>query len=124
LEMEQAVDTSVILRKARGALEDKKGLDIVDMDISGYSTIADHFLLVTGNSAPHIKAMADEVQFMLKKDGIHCYHRTGLAESGWVVLDYVDVIIHIFSSETRKYYGIENLWESVPRRKSSSRSRK
>lgn len=77
--------------------------------------MTDYYIVVTGGSPPHLKALFDEVQQVLKhEDGIHCYRRSGNAESGWLVLDYVDVVIHIFSRENREYYAIEDLWRGAP----------
>ena len=78
--------------------------------------MADFILIVSAPSAPHLKALSNEVQVSLKKKaGVHCYRRAGTPESGWLVLDYVDVIIHILSPKARGYYEIESLWEQAPR---------
>jgi ribosome-associated protein len=104
-----------LVTRARELLEDKKGVDIVLMDVRKTSGVADYFLLVTGTSAPHVRALADEVQFTLKHEGIQCLHRSGSSDSGWIVVDYADVIIHILSPQARKYYSIEDLWAGVRR---------
>jgi ribosome-associated protein len=103
-----------LAKKAQKILEDKKGEDITLLDVKK-SGVADYFLLVSGTSAPHLKAMADEVQYALKHEGLPSYRRAGDQESGWIVLDYVEVIIHIFSNQTRHYYSIEDLWAKAPR---------
>jgi len=61
--------------------------------------------------------MFDDVQRVLKQDRVYCYRRSGDAESGWMVLDYIDVVIHMFSVENRDYYAIEDLWREAPRLK-------
>lgn len=83
--------------------------------MSEISSVTDTYMIVTGLSTPHLKALYDEVQHALKKDGVHCYRKTGDAMCGWLVLDYVDLVIHIFSKEAREYYAIEELWETAPR---------
>ena len=101
--------------RARTALQDKKGLDILLLDVRGLSAVTDYMLLVTGSSAPHLKALFDDVQHVLKTGGVSCYRRAGKPEGGWLVLDYVDVIIHILSPDARAYYAIEELWPDAPR---------
>ena len=104
-----------LARKVRAAIEDKKGEDIVLLDVRGLSSVTDYFLFVSGTSGPHLKAISGDVQKVLKEDGIHCYRRAGDPDSGWMTLDYVDVVIHIFTPEMRRYYAIEELWAEAPR---------
>ena len=109
----EALETA---QDAHSALDDKKAMDLVLLDVRGLSQLTDYILLATGTSNPHLKALANEVQGVLKKNrGLHCYRKAGIADGGWVVLDYVDTIIHIFSTEARKYYAIEELWSEAPR---------
>ena len=81
----------------------------------GLSAITDYYLLVSGSSPPHLKAMYQEVQKVLKDAGTPVYRRSGQPEGGWMVLDFVDVIIHIFLEEVREYYAIEELWAASKR---------
>jgi ribosome-associated protein len=101
--------------KAREALQEKKGEDVVILDVRNLSSIADFYLLATGTSHPHLKALYNAVLRSLKEDGVHCRHKAGDPESGWLVMDYVDVVIHILSPEARRYYAIEELWAQIPR---------
>jgi ribosome-associated protein len=71
-------------------------------------------LVVSGTSPPHLKAMFEAVQHELKVRGAWCYRKAGAPESGWMVLDYVDVVIHIFSPAARRYYAVEELWARAP----------
>ncbi len=113
---EIAKDTALAIEgRARELLEGKKAEDIVLLDVRNKSGATDYFLLASGTSAPHLKALADEVQFTLKHEGVHIFHRSGDSDSGWIVLDYSDIIIHILSKEARKYYSIEDLWAGVQR---------
>ena len=90
--------------------EDKKGEDPVILDVRNISSIASYFVIVSGNSTRHVAAMADHVSDELKKKGERVWHIEGIKEASWVVLDYGDVIAHIFHNETRKYYMLERLW--------------
>lgn len=106
-----------LVRIARGALLDKKGRDLVLLDLRGISTVSDYALIVTGGSAPQLKALAVGVQQALKQVGVAAYRRAGAPDSGWLVLDYVDVVIHIFGPQAREYYAVETLWAQAPRLK-------
>lgn len=100
---------------AREALESKKGEAIAVLDVRGRSPLTDYFIVATGSSAPHLKALAEEVLHTLKASGLTCYRRSGTPDSGWIVLDFVDLVIHILTAEARRYYAIETLWEGAPR---------
>lgn len=76
--------------------------------------MTDYTLIVTGNSEPHLRAIFEDVQVKLKKEGLHAYRKSHDLGSGWLVLDYVDVVIHIFSQEIRDYYALESLWADAP----------
>ncbi len=99
-----------IAKRARKALGNKKGTDIRLFDVRGLSGVTDYYLIVSGNSPPHLKAMFNEILHDLKQKGTACYRRSGDLESGWLVIDYIDVVIHILLAETREYYGLEALW--------------
>ena len=94
----------------RQLIEDKKGQDLVILDVRGLSSVTDFYVITTGTSSPHLKSLAEELMVRLKEDNIRCYRQSGTADSGWVVLDYVDVVIHLFSPEQRDYYALERLW--------------
>jgi ribosome-associated protein len=104
-----------LAEKARAALDAKKGQNMVLLDVRESSGITDYCLIVSGSSAPHLKALANGVQRALKEDGVSSYRKAGAPQSGWMVLDYLDLIIHIFSREAREYYALEDLWASAPR---------
>jgi len=104
-----------LARLARIALEEKKGRNIVLLDVREISNLTDYALIVSGSSGPQLKALAVGVQQALKKMGMQAYRHAGTPDSGWVVLDYVDVVIHMFSSEAREYYAVEALWDQAPR---------
>ena len=95
-----------IAYRAREALMSKKGTDILIVDVRGTSPVTDYFVLATGATAPQLKAMSGAVVAELKQDGLACYRRSGGPDDGWMVLDYLDVVIHMFQTEVRAYYAI------------------
>lgn len=108
-----AINPLDLAKKVRTVLEEKKGEDIRLLDVRRISEIADYVVIVTGNSPPHLKALFNEVHVALKHDGFPSYRRAGSPEGGWMVVDFVDVIIHIFSPTARQYYAVEELWEKA-----------
>lgn len=94
-------------------LDEKQAREIRVFDVSGISTVTDYYLVATGTSSPHLKALVSQLQHQLKALGVSCYRHSGTPESGWVVVDYVDVVIHIFAQEARDYYAIESLWKDA-----------
>ena len=92
------------------ALEERKGTDVKVYDVRGKSPIADFFVVATGAAAPHLKALVAESQAAMKGEGVRSYRTSGDPESGWIVVDYVDVVVHVFSPEARAYYALEKLW--------------
>jgi ribosome-associated protein len=100
-------------RAARAAL-DKKAIDLTVLDVQGVSSVTDYFLVCSGRSAPHVKTIADAIREELKEDGVRPLHAEGQAESGWVLLDYGDVLMHVFLEDTRAYYALERLWGDAP----------
>jgi ribosome-associated protein len=104
-----------IARRAREAMLSKKGSDILIIDVRGISTMTDYFMVVSGGTSPQLKALSNAVIKDLKADGVTCYRRSGVPDDGWVVLDYGDVVMHIFLRELRDYYAIEELWADAPR---------
>ena len=89
---------------------DKKAKQIVVMDLDGKTGIADFFILMTGESDTQIKAIADHIVKELRGQEIKVYHKEGYNSLRWVLLDYVDVVVHIFKQDTREFYGLERLW--------------
>lgn len=100
------------VKKIVKALDDKKGNDIKVIKIDELTIVADYFVLVTGNSNTHIRALADEVEFQLEQAGMKPDHIEGRA-TGWVIIEYAGVVAHIFTEEAREYYNLERLWEDA-----------
>ncbi len=91
-----------------------KGEEIVVLDLRGISSVSDFFILTTGNSNVHIKAIANEIRERMKKEKKAIpWHAEGYEAQKWILLDYVDIVVHIFDSETRAYYMLEKLWEDA-----------
>lgn len=92
------------------ACDDKRAEEFVTLDISSRTALADYFVIASGNSAPQLDAIVDEIDFKMSKEGFETYSKEGSSDSGWLILDYEDIIVHIFHTEKRKYYDIERLW--------------
>ena len=95
------------------AIEGKKGSDILLLDMQKVSAFTDYFLLCNGESTRQLKAIAEGVRESLDKHGKKRIGIEGSAESGWILLDYADVLIHIFAPEQRAYYDLEGLWQDA-----------
>ena len=92
------------------AIDGKKGLNIQMVEIRDISVLADYMVIATGNSSTHVKALADEVEYQLDKAGISVSHIEGYRSNTWILLDYIDVIVHVFSDEAREFYDLDRLW--------------
>lgn len=92
------------------ALEDRKGADIKVIDISEVSVVADCFIIASGGNERQLNAMSDSVEEALEKAGAHMKHKEGRGENKWILLDFHDIIIHIFDREMREYYDLERIW--------------
>jgi ribosome-associated protein len=103
--------TSKELAKAAvHALEDKKGKDISVIDISNVSVIADYFVIATGSNMNQVQALVDSVEDELAKLGVESSSKEGNSSSTWVLLDFKDIIVHVFSEEDRIFYNLERIW--------------
>ncbi len=104
-----------LARRCAHIVRDKLGENVVVMDLRGYSPIADFFVVVTASSVMHAQALAREVEEILRKEGERPHHIEGMENARWVLLDYVDVVVHIFLDDVRSFYGLERLWGDVPK---------
>lgn len=93
------------------AICNKKGLNVKLIGIRDISSIADYFVIAAGTSNTHVKALADEVEFRLDNEGIGVSHIEGYRSDLWILMDYIDVVVHVFSDEAREYYDLERLWQ-------------
>jgi len=103
------------LRLALLAFEEKKALDIVALDISKVASFASWFLICSGDSSRQIQAIVDEVERRLKEGGVRPNHVEGYRHAEWVLMDYVDFVVHVFSKTARAYYDLERLWRDGKR---------
>ena len=94
----------------KDALEEKKGRDIAVLEVAELTVIADCFIIVSASNSPQVKALAENVDTKLSENGIQPLRREGIRDARWVVLDYGDIIVHIFKDETRLMYALEQLW--------------
>lgn len=99
-----------IAKLAINALEDKKAEDIKIIDISEVSVIADYFIIANGTNRSQIQTLSDNVEEVLGKAGVHLRQVEGYDNANWVLLDFQDVIIHIFDKENRLFYDLERIW--------------
>ena len=102
--------------RIRAALDAKKGENIVVLRIANVSSVADYMVLCSGLNNPHLRALGDEVAKQLRQDvpPVAAHRRAGSADSGWIVLDYVDIVVHLFTPQMRGYYALEQLWKDAP----------
>lgn len=92
------------------AASDKKARDIVTMDMRELSSSTDYFVICSANTATQVRAIADNIEEELAKEGVAFNHKEGYREGEWVLMDYGDVVAHIFMQEAREYYALERLW--------------
>ena len=103
-----------MLKIAAIAADSKGGEDLVALDVSQPLPLVDIFLLVTGRSERNVAAIADEIEDRLHQAGHKRLRREGRAESRWVLLDFGDLVVHVFHEQERVYYGLERLWKDCP----------
>ncbi len=108
----ESLDVAKLLSKA--AL-DKKAEDLIVLDVKQYSSFADYFVIMSGRSTRHVQGLADAIDRALSSKRLKSTTTEGLQDGLWVLLDYNDVIVHIFYHETRQFYDLEGLWHESPR---------
>ena len=100
--------------KVAKLIDNKKGIDVRVLHIGTLTTIGDYFVVVTGNSTSQVRALADEVDEKMSKEGLEPKRIDGYQSCQWILMDYYDVIVHIFLKETREFYALERLWADAP----------
>lgn len=105
---------SEVINEIVAFLNDRKAEDIVALDLREHANIADYFIIATGANNPHLKALHDGLQRMFKDAGFKGYQKQGVPESGWMIMDYQGVMVHIFERELREFYDLEKLWKDAP----------
>jgi len=104
LELARAIETF---------LDNKKGRDIKVLHVEDVTSIADYFVVCTATSNTHVKALSGEVEYQLERRGVNAYHIEGRDNNSWVVLDYCNVLVHIFNREARDFYNLDKLYENT-----------
>ena len=104
------MDSKKLAKIAYEALDDKKGIDITVIDISQISVLADYFIIAGGSNENQVKALADNVEEEFAKAEIAAKHIEGYNNANWILMDFNDVIIHIFNQDDRLFYDLERIW--------------
>ena len=104
------MQTIDLVKKIVEALEDKKAEDITVLDIGGVSSIADYFIIANGNNANQLTAMEDALDEAMDTNGVHQKQVEGTSNSTWILMDYQDIIVHLFSKEDRQFYDLDRIW--------------
>lgn len=108
-------DAEAQAEEARKAIRNRKGLHPVVLDVRGLSGVADFFVIAAGGSPPHLKTLAAEVTKRWRETEQRRVRKTGAVESGWIVIDGLDVVVHLLSPELRERYALESLWSDALR---------
>jgi ribosome-associated protein len=109
------IDSRFLASRAAQAASAKQGESIVVLDVRDLITITDYFVVVSGNSDRQVKTLAEDVERSMKEEGVKPVRVEGEPGSGWLLLDYVDFVVHVFREAERDFYRLENLWADAPR---------
>lgn len=107
------MDINELLKNICKAASDKKAKDIITMNMKGLISATDYFVICSAATATQVRAIADNIEEELDKLEVHFLHKEGYREGEWVLLDYGDVVAHVFRDENREYYALEELWSSA-----------
>ena len=108
--MKKLLSSKALVEKITGFLEEKKAIDIEVINIQEVTILADYFVICNGTSTTHIKAIADELEFKMAEAGYKYLHKEGYNSARWILMDYGDIVVHIFHEEDRSFYNLERLW--------------
>jgi len=108
------LESSQLANKITDLIFNKKGFDVKILDLRKLTTITDYFVVCSGDSDTQVKAIADEVDKEMRDEGIRPWHTEGYQALNWILIDFVDVVVHIFKKETREFYNLEKLWGDAP----------
>ncbi|MEY4102519.1 MAG: hypothetical protein RIR88_653 [Actinomycetota bacterium] len=110
-----ASDNSIrLLQIAAAAADEKGGEDLIALDVSEPLPLVDIFLIVTGRNERNVIAISNEIEDKMIESGVKTIRREGRAEGRWILLDFGDLVVHVFHEEERMYYGLERLWKDCP----------
>jgi len=102
------------IKAAVDAIDDRKGEQVIVLDLRGLTDATDFFIIASGTSDAHVRGIADGVLRAMQASGHRAYHTEGLTTGRWVLIDYVDFVVHLFHPETRAFYRLERLWQDAP----------
>lgn len=108
------METKDIAQKIAAAANDKKAKDILLLNMEGLSPVTDFYVICSAGNSTLVKAIADNIEDKLEEAGVHPTHKEGYADARWVLLDYGDVVAHVFLEEERDFYNLEQLWADAP----------
>ena len=108
------METKDIAQKIAAAANDKKAKDILLLNMEGLSPVTDFYVICSAGNSTLVKAIADNIEDKLAEAGVHPTHKEGYADARWVLLDYGDVVAHVFLEEERGFYNLEQLWADAP----------
>lgn len=107
------LDSAELAQKAAAIALDNKANDVVVLSLKGVSDMTDFFVIASGTSDTHVRALGEHIQEGLRKDGASAHHVEGLQQGRWVLLDYVDFVVHLFHPSLRSFYQLERLWSDA-----------
>lgn len=107
-------DTTTRVREAVSAADDRKAVDLKVLHLGGVTDFTDYFLICSGTSERQVQAIADAVEERLRADRLRPIHVEGYNRGQWVLMDYGDLVVHVFQDETRRFYALERLWGDAP----------
>lgn len=113
--MEGAIDSTDVVKLAADAAAAVKPSYLAVLDLRGLCAFTDHFLIVSAGSVRQVRAIAERVEEQLSRANVRMLHREGQGEARWILLDYQDVVVHIFDDQTRGFYNLERLWADAPK---------
>lgn len=108
------MDSLNLTEKIAELIFSKKGSDVKILDLRGLTPISDYFIICSADSDVQVRAIADEIDNRLHEEGIRLWHKEGYKGLNWVLLDYVDVVVHVFRKSVREFYNLERLWGDAP----------
>lgn len=103
-----------LAEKIAAIADEKKGKDILLLNMEGISFMTDYFVIVSAGNRTLVRAIADEIQDKLEEAGIPCTHKEGYSEGNWILMDFSDAVVHVFLEEERDFYNLEQLWADAP----------
>lgn len=111
---EGLVESAQLARAAALSADEKKGKDVRILDIRSISSVADYFVICTGTSTTHVRAIVDNVEEQLSRLGLTLHHMEGYQNGRWILLDFSDIVVHVMQQSEREFYNLERLWGDAP----------